>query len=154
MNTPFLWDIVMDALFLCLLAWCGVSDVRNRTISNRSIILLLCLGLVHMGYILLYGGVLWQYLVGLLLSIPFFIVWFRNGIGAGDVKLIAAAGLYLGLLNTLTAFVLMIPVFTGLLAWSWLKYRTLKRRIPLAPVISTGATGVILLGYVLKLLHH
>lgn len=73
--------------------------------------------------------------------------------GAGDVKLIAAVGLYLGLLNAFAAFVLMITIFTGLLAWSWLKYRTLKRRIPLAPVISAGATGVILLGYVFKLLH-
>lgn len=154
MNIPFLWGIVMDALFLCLLIWCSISDIRKRTVSNRSILLLLFLGLAHMGYILLCGGVWWQYPSGLLLSIPFFIAWLRNGMGGGDVKLIAAIGLYLGLLNTLVAFALMIPIFVALLAWSWIKHKTLKRRIPLAPLISAGATMAVLLEYLLQLVQH
>jgi leader peptidase (prepilin peptidase) / N-methyltransferase len=154
LNTPFFGGIVMDALFLCLLLWCSISDVRKRSISNALIVTLLCLGLAHTVVASFAGVLWWQYPAGLFLSIPFFIAWLKNGMGGGDVKLIAAAGLYLGLMNTLTAFMLMIPIFAGLLAWSWLKYRTLNRRIPLAPVISAGATGVILLGYVLKLLHH
>lgn len=143
----------MDALFLYMLLWCSISDIRKRTISNILIVTMLCLGLAHTVIASLTGSVWWQYPAGSLLSVPFFVVWLRNGMGAGDVKLIAAVGLYLGLLNTLTAFVLMIPIFAGLLAWSWLKYKTLKRRIPLAPVISAGAGAVVLLRYLLKLVY-
>lgn len=92
----------MDAFYICCLAWCGASDIRKRIVSNRSIILLPCLGLTHMGCILLYGGVWWQYLAGLLLSIPFFIVllehlWFKrrplkNRIPLAPVISIGAAG--------------------------------------------------------------
>jgi len=144
----------MDALFLCLLLWCSISDMRKRTISNYLIVALMCLGLAHTVDALLAGVAWWQYAAGVLLSIPFFIVWLRNGMGAGDVKLIAAVGLYLGLMNTLAAFVLMIPIFPGLLAWSRLKHKTLKWRIPLAPMISAGAAVAILLGYLLELLYH
>jgi len=153
LNTPVIGGIVMDVLFLCLLLWSSISDIRNRTISNILIVTLLFLGLAHTVAASHSRVTWWQYPAGLLLSVPFFTAWHQNGIGAGDVKLIAVVGLYLGLLNGLIAFVLMIPVLITLLAWSWLKHRTLKRQIPLAPVISAGASAVVLLGYLLKLVH-
>lgn len=149
LNTIILWGIVMDALFLCLLAWCSVSDIRKRTVSNCSIILLLCLGLTHMGYILLCSSVWWQYPAGLLLAIPFFILWLRNKMGAGDVKLIAAVAFYLGLPYMIVAFFLMALILAVLLVWSWFKHKSLKQQIPLAPVISAGAAGVILIRYLM-----
>jgi Flp pilus assembly protein protease CpaA len=98
------------------------------------------------------GRTWWQCPAGLFLSIPFFIAWLRNGIGAGDVKLIAVASLYLGFLNTLVAFALMIPILLALLAWSWFSHKSLKCRVPFAPVIGVGASGAVLLGYLLRLI--
>jgi Flp pilus assembly protein protease CpaA len=144
----------MDALFLCLIAWCSISDLRKRIVSNYSVLLLLCLGFVHLGFILINVDIWWQYPTGLLLSFPFFFAWQRNGIGAGDVKLIAAVALYLGLINTIVAFTLMVPILAALLLRSRLTHRPIKNRIPLAPVIGIGATGVLALGYLLQLINH
>ena len=146
--------ILMDALFVLLLVMCSVSDLRKRVISNVSIIMSLCLGLAHTVLALLGGEPWWQHPVGMLLALPFFLSWLRNGIGAGDVKLIAVVGLYLGVLNTLVAFVLMIPILVVLLAYFWFKHKTIKQHIPLAPVISAGAIAALALGYLLKLAHH
>lgn len=102
-----------------------------------------------MGYIQLCRIVWWQYPAGLLLSIPFFILWLRNKMGAGDVKLIAAIAFYLGLLNTIVAFFLMALILAVLLVWSWFEHKSLKQQIPHAPVISAGAVGVILIKYLI-----
>ncbi len=143
-----LLSILTDALFVSLLAWCSYTDIKKRIVSNPSVILLLCLGLVHMALMVLAGNTWWTYPAGLLLSVPFVIGWLRNGMGAGDVKLIMAIGLYLGLLNTLVSFALMVPVLAVLMIRSWTKTKTLKGvAIPLTPVIAFGATGAVALGY-------
>ena len=154
MNTIWIVGILMDAFFVSLLILCSVSDLHKRVISNVSIIMLLCLGVVHTVLALIGGEPWWQHPVGMLLALPFIFCWLRNGMGAGDVKLIAAVGLYLGVLNTLAAFMLMLPVLVILLAYSWFKHKSFKQQIPLAPVISAGAAAVVLLGYLLKLVHH
>ena len=104
-----LLSVLTDALFIFLLAWCAYTDIKKRIVSNPSVILLLCLGLVHTAIMLLAGNTWWTYPAGLLLSVPFVIAWLRNGMGAGDVKLIMTISLYLGMLNTLVSFALMVP---------------------------------------------
>ncbi len=147
MNTHY-WGILSDAFFVSLLAWCAYSDRRTRTVSNLPVALLVCLGLTKVVLVSLPGCALWwQHPAGLLLSIPFLITWYKNDMGAADVKLIMAIGLYLGLLNTLVAFVLMIPILAVLMAYSWLKKKTLKCRIPLAPVLAFGAAAMVVLRY-------
>ena len=143
-----IFSILMDAFFIALLAWCAYTDLKARTVSNLSVILLLCLGLAHTGLLALDGNAWWPYPAGLLLCTPFFISWMRNGIGAGDVKLVMGIGLYLGLMNTLIAFVLMMFVLVVLAIWLWRKGGTTRREIPLAPVISIGAFSTIVLGYI------
>ena len=72
--------------------------------------------------------------------------------GAGDVKLVMAITLYLGLMNAMVAFTLMIPVLIALMVRSLIKEKTLKCRIPVAPVLSFGAVGAILTGYLYALI--
>ena len=146
MNTIYL-SILMDVFFIDILIWCSYTDLKSRTISNVSIILLLCLGLMHtvlMGFTI---NTWWTYLLSMFFVIPFFIAWKKNGIGAGDVKLVMAISLYLGLLNTIIAFLLMVPVIVILIIKSWAKQKTLKYRIPFAPVLTFGAVGTVVVRY-------
>ena len=143
MNTIFL-GILMDAFFIAILVLCAYMDIRTRIVPNTAVALLLCLGLAHTVLIGLTGNVWWPYSTGLTLAIPFFIVWLKGGMGAGDVKLIMGIGLYLGLLNTILAFALMLPCMAILLIRSWIRNKTLKTTIPFAPVLAFGAGGVIL----------
>ena len=144
--------ILTDAFFIALLAWCSYTDMRERMVSNLAIILLLCLGIVHVVLMGLAGNTWWTYPAGIVFAVPFFISWLKDGMGAGDVKLVMAITLYLGLLNAVIAFALMVPVLTVLMIKSLVKEKTLKCRIPVAPVLSFGAMGAILTGYLYALI--
>ena len=143
----------MDAFFIALLVWCSSTDIRNRTVSNLAVILMLCLGIAHSVVIALAGSTWWTYPTGMVFAIPFFISWLKDSIGAGDVKLVIAITLYLGLLNAVIAFAFMVPVLAGLMVKSFIKKKTLKCRIPFAPVLSIGAFGAILTGYLYALMN-
>jgi leader peptidase (prepilin peptidase)/N-methyltransferase len=148
----FVLSILMDAFFVALLLWCAITDWKTRTVSNITVALLLCLGALHTAFMILSGNSWWTYPAGLLLSIPFVFAWLRNGMGAGDVKLIMLIGLYLGLLNSLVCFALMIPALTVLMVRSWIKNKTLKSAIPFAPVLAFGAGGAVAFGYLYALI--
>lgn len=141
-------SILMDAFFITLLVWCSYTDIKTRIVSNVSFILILCLGLAHILLILLTDNAWWPYPAGLLLCVPFLLAWLKNGMGAGDVKLMMGIGLYLGLLNTLVSFTLMIPVLILCMLHSRRKNGTVRNAIPFAPVLAFGAGGAVILGYV------
>ena len=143
----------MDAFFIALLVWCSSTDIWKRTVSNLAVILMLCLGIVHTALIAQAGGTWWIYPAGMVFAIPFFISWLRDCMGAGDVKLVIAITLYLGLLNAVIAFALMVPVLAILMVKSLIKKKTLKCGIPFAPVLSLGAFGAILGGYLYALMN-
>ena len=69
MDISFL-GILTDAFFIALLAWCAYTDIRKRTVSNVSIILLLCLGIEHTVLMTVAGNTWWTYLVGMALAVP------------------------------------------------------------------------------------
>lgn len=139
--------ILMDTFFVGLLAWCAYTDLKRREINNATILAMLLLGIVKVIVFIVWGIAWWQYPAGIVLVVPFFIVWLRNGMGAGDVKLIITTTLYLGLSNMIIAFALMVPVLVILMIWLISKNKTLNRRIPFAPVITVGASGALLIGY-------
>jgi prepilin signal peptidase PulO-like enzyme (type II secretory pathway) len=97
------------------------------------------------------AGIWWTYSAGMALAVPFFVTWLRDGMGAGDVKLVMGICLYLGVLNMLIAFALMIPALIGLMVRSWIKTKTFKSAIPFAPVLAFGAGGAVVLGYLYAL---
>ena len=73
--------------------------------------------------------------------------------GAGDVKLVIAITLYLGLLNAAIAFALMVPILAVLMIKSLIKKKTFKCRIPFAPVLALGTFGAMLMGYLYALIN-
>ncbi len=139
--------ILTDAFFIALLARCAYTDIRTRTVSNTDVVLLMSLGLAHTVLIGLFGSAWWPYLSGLALAIPFFIVWLKGGMGAGDVKLIMGIGLYLGLASTLISFALMLPMLIACMIHSLRKHGTLRHTIPFAPVLALGAGTAVIVGY-------
>lgn len=143
--------ILMDAFFIVLLLWCSYTDIRERIVSNVTIALLLCLGIAHTVFMALVGSTWWTYPAGMVLAVPLFLTWLKGHIGAGDVKLVLVIGLYLGLLNTVIAFTLMVPLLVILMVRSQIKTNTIKGAIPLAPVLAFGAIGAVALGYLYNL---
>lgn len=139
--------ILTDAFFIALLIWCAYTDMRTRTVPNTAVILLMGLGLAHTVLIGLSGSAWWPYPAGLALVIPFFIVWLKGGMGAGDVKLLVGIGLYLGLAGTLISFALMLPMLIAYMIHSLRKHGTLKHAIPFAPVLALGAGTAVIVGY-------
>ena len=144
--------ILMDAFFITMLLWCSYTDIRKRTVSNASVILILCLGIAHTVLMALAKSPWWTYPAGTVLVIPFFLAWLRDHMGAGDVKLVMAIGLYLGLLNTVIAFALMVPLLVVFMIRSWTKTKTFKCAIPLGPILAFGAIGAVAFGYLYVLL--
>ena len=139
--------ILTDAFFIALLIWCAYTDIRKRTVTNTAVILLLCLGLSHTVLIGLSGSAWWPYTAGLALAVPFFIVWLKGGMGAGDVKLLMGIGLYLGLVGTLISFAFMLPMLITCMIHSLRKHGTLRHAIPFAPVLAFGAGTAVIAGY-------
>jgi prepilin signal peptidase PulO-like enzyme (type II secretory pathway) len=118
------------------------------------VILLLCLGLTNTVLIALSGNAWWPYPAGLVLATPFFIVWLKGDMGAGDVKLLMGIGLYLGLAGTLISFTLMLPMLIICMIHSLRKHGTLRHAIPFAPVLAFGVGAAVIAGYLYPFILH
>ena len=111
---------VAGVLFTLLLLVACVSDVRTRRIPNA---LVLILALCGFGFSLVAnpilpgaGRALGGAAVGLAIWLPF---WMMGKLGAGDVKLFAAAGAWLGPMGAVTG-ALAAAVCGGVLTLAWL----------------------------------
>ena len=132
-----------DAFFIAQLAMVAANtDIRKRMVSNMSVILLLCLGIVHTVLIGLAGNTWWIYPASIALAVPFVHSWLRDGMGAGDVKLVIAISFLSWAAECDFRF-----YFYGSCSY-WFdgafmdKTKTLKSTIPFAPVLAFGAGGV------------
>jgi prepilin peptidase CpaA len=115
--------LMAGVLFTGTLAYASVSDLRTRRIPNRLVLLLAVSGLVFSTALdpLLPG--LWNGLRGLAVGLALWLPLYLLGwLGAGDVKLFAAAGAWLGPAGALEGTV-YAGLAGGLLALVWLLYR-------------------------------
>ncbi|MER8411571.1 prepilin peptidase [Mesorhizobium sp. M1342] len=85
--------LLLKVLAIPLLARIGWLDFTTQKISNRDVLLLLCLGAGGLLLLSLQSGSWWDMglsaLAGLLLFVALFPFWALRKIGAGDVKLLA-----------------------------------------------------------------
>ncbi|RWP92405.1 MAG: prepilin peptidase [Mesorhizobium sp.] len=85
--------LLLKVLAIPLLARIGWVDFKTQKISNRDVLLLLCLGAGGLLLLSLQSGSWWDMglsaLAGLLLFVALFPFWALRKIGAGDVKLLA-----------------------------------------------------------------
>lgn len=85
-------------LFFMLLSWAAVLDIRKRMIPNWMTLLLAGVSLIPSEPV---------YFSGMLAVLPFFVAGITlGGIGGGDIKLIAACGLVLGVDRTFAGVIL------------------------------------------------
>lgn len=111
----------MNYVFMAIVIICGVLDFKTRTIPNKITIPLAALGLIYQIVV----GHLYSSLAGLLIGFSIGLVSFAlNGMGGGDVKLMAALGAWLGPVPFL--FVLFTASIIGVI-WGFILY--LRRKI-------------------------
>ncbi|KUM25674.1 peptidase [Mesorhizobium loti] len=107
-------SLVFKALTILLLARIAWADFTTQRISNRDVLLLLCLGLGALQFQALQTGSWLQMgisaLGGLILFVAFFPFWLSRKVGAGDVKLMSVTPFLIGA-NNLAVFSILLLAF-------------------------------------------
>ncbi len=151
-----IYGFTLTALFLSILfsilIVVSFIDLRHQIIPDGLVVSLLLLAVVHAVYRI---GILndpWQlYLIGFFAaSIPLLILGliYPDGLGGGDVKYMAAAGLFTGWKLILLALFLGNIVALFYFIVLFLKKKASRgTRIPFGPFLSIGIVLALLFGY-------
>ncbi|MES0200034.1 prepilin peptidase [Mesorhizobium sp. M0011] len=106
--------LLLKVLAIPLLARIAWLDFTTQKISNRDVLLLLCLGAGGLLLLSLQSGSWWDMglsaLAGLLLFVALFPFWVLRKVGAGDVKLMAVMPFLIGG-SGLVLFSMLLLVF-------------------------------------------
>lgn len=136
--TDSVWDMLRASTLGLMLLWAAGSDVWTRRIPNPAI----SLGsMAALGWSLSPAGpgLLMSLLGGAVALTTFLALHWLGWMGAGDVKLAGAAGLYF---SPSQAFTMCLTIFMmgGLVAllWRCVATRGLKERIPYGVAIGLG----------------
>ena len=146
------WGTVITALFLIFLAACAAADLNKGIVPDMMVVLIAVLGIIRF----FTGNIDLQCLFscvcgGLVLSLPMLIaaLIIRNGFGGGDIKMMAAAGLFLGLDKTIIAGLiafLIAGIYGVYLLFT--KKKGAKGKVKLAPYLALGCAFSELFGAV------
>jgi len=143
----FSFETLAAAVFLSILITAAVIDIHHRIIPDGIVLTGFILGLPLAIYTpgSLGDGLLGALLGGGLLLLVAIIS--RGGMGGGDIKLTAMAGIYLGWQNVM--LMLFLAFLTGSVAGVAIVIRqrkSLKEAIPFGPFLALGAAIAILWG--------
>ena len=112
---------MLISIMLTILGIAVLNDLQNRRIPNQLVVFGLLLGLTGQTWLAEGGGLTIAAsgaLVGLVCLLPFYI---SGGLGAGDVKLMAMCGAFLGPLHAVIASVasLLVGGIIGVVWFFW-----------------------------------
>lgn len=138
-------DIIAYLTLFGLLAVASYSDIKKHIIPNKIVLSIIVLGFLYRGIACFYIGNIDPIIQGLLGffagAVPFLIIiLITKSLGAGDMKLYGALGLFFGV--KLIFFLIMISIFIAAvfsLVFLITKRINMKSKIPLAPFISAAA---------------
>lgn len=125
---------LQTVIFILLLCTASATDLTKRIVPNW-----ICLGIAVISII----GFMPVKLLGIFIALPFLLAAvFFGGMGGGDIKLMAACGLVLGLPKGLLAAMvglslLLIYVVIYRIVCK-VQRREAKKAFPLAPFLSAG----------------
>lgn len=147
---------VLMALFLVFLAACAAADIEKGIVPDLMAVLIAVLAIIQILINELTVQNIFYYICGaLVLSVPMLVVALiiKNGFGGGDIKMMAAAGLFLGLDKTLIAGFIAFLI-AGLYGAVLLiqKGKGPKAKIRLAPYLALGCAFSGLFGDVMLLI--
>lgn len=133
---------------IVMLALAVLSDLGTRRIPNALVYGGLALavslrGLQHGG-----AGVLDAVSGSTLAALPLLILWMLGGMAAGDVKLMAAAGAFLGPAAAIVAMLATLIVGGIFAVGAWASHgrsgtAACQRRMPYAPAIAAGCVYAV-----------
>ncbi|MBO1695242.1 prepilin peptidase [[Clostridium] symbiosum] len=131
-------NVIQAVVFIILLVAASVMDIKKRMVSD-----IVCLMVAFSSLLSFQTQNLW----GILIALPFLLAAVTcGGMGGGDIKLIAAAGLVLGMPAGIGATILGLSL---VLAYS-IVFRIFKKEhinaVPMIPFLSVGCIA----GYFMK----
>ncbi len=137
---------VIYCLVISALIVLSVIDLRTNTIpfGINIFIFIMGIGRVAFDYRNLYEYVIGFFVVSLFLLLLYFLTK-GNGIGGGDIKLMAVAGLLLGWKLIIVAFFLGC-IYASILHPIRMKVSKLSRVLAFGPYLSAGIVTVMLFG--------
>ena len=126
--------VLQAVFFIALLCTASVTDLTKRIVPNW-----ICLGITVIS-IIEFAPIK---LLGIFIALPFLLVAvFFGGMGGGDIKLMAACGLVLGLpkglLAAMTGLSLLLVYVAIYRIVCRVQRREAKKAFPLAPFLSAG----------------
>lgn len=139
-------SIAQAVLFLCLLLAASVWDLRKRIIPDGICLLIALTGLIDFSPVRLWG---------VLAALPLLIAALckPEGIGGGDIKLTAAAGIVMGFWGCVVGLILGLTA--SLFFYFWIQairrlrklepLKTSQASLPMAPFLSLGLLAVTIL---------
>jgi prepilin peptidase CpaA len=130
MNAVLIMNTLSQAALIVgvlILAFAAAHDVAARTIPNTACALLALLGL---GLRLSDGQILLSLLLATIVFVCCTLCWLRGWMGGGDVKLLAAAALFVPA-SSVGLMIVSTTLFGGLVAFVYIVARMFARRIPL-----------------------
>ena len=152
----FGWTTVLMALFLVFLAACAAADIEKGIVPDLMVVLIAVLAIIKiLTDVLTVQNILFYICGALVLSVPMLItaLLIKNGFGGGDIKMMAAAGLFLGLEKTIIAgFIAFLIAGIYGIVLLLRKDKGPKSRIRLAPYLALGCAFSGLFGDVLLLI--
>ncbi|MFT9493886.1 prepilin peptidase [Anaerosolibacter sp.] len=134
-------EMVKGFLFFMLLSIASYTDIKTRTIPNIIHVLIMMVGLIQIDLV--------DSILGfLIVPLPFFIMAYvkEGSIGGGDVKLMAACGINLGLITAYSSMILGLSI--AIIIHYLLVIQLVSSpdsSIPLAPYLSIGSILILLL---------
>ena len=149
----FEWETVITAVFLVFLTACAASDINKGIVPDLMSVLIAILAVVRIVVSEITVQSLMNHIYGaFILSIPMLIaaLMIKSGFGGGDIKMMAAAGLYLGLDKTIIAG--FIAFFVAGIYGIYLlltKKSSARKKVKFAPYLALGCAFSELFGAVL-----
>lgn len=122
-----------SVVIIPVLCWVAITDLLYRRISNRVVLALLGLWLLHAGWLLTTGQAValsTGLLAGLLVLVGGYLLFVMGWMGAGDAKLMAVLCLWLG--DQAFVFLMVTALAGGVLALSMPLLRHAERFLALA----------------------
>lgn len=135
-------SLAAGAVFTVLLLWAALGDLRSRRIPNRVVVAIAILGVAYSAFSggmhglgSSFGGMA----TGLVCWLPFYVL---GWLGAGDVKMFAASGAWLGPMKALEGS-LVAALFGAVLALLWMLHVRGFRKSLETLAIATSSPGVL-----------